>query len=143
MIRRAGRMEPGSGGTVFTGQLVFSSPALTAFTSARLSFLVRPFTEGTVIGGSLAAESVPTLDAVLEAVLGAVGVDEAAPQGVAGAASSTPTAPRTASSTASSVGTDSAAKDPPITVPSVKGRTKKDSLALVKAVRAGPVSYTH
>lgn len=61
----------------------------------------------------------------------------AAPQGVAGAASSTPTAPRTASSTASSVGTDSAAKGPPITVPSVKGRTKKDSLALVKAVRAG------
>jgi hypothetical protein len=86
MIRRAGRMEPGSGGTVFTGQLVFSSPALTAFTSARLSFLVRPFTEGTVIGGPLAAESVPTLDAVLEAVLGAVGVDEAAPATPCGAA---------------------------------------------------------
>jgi hypothetical protein len=29
------------------------------------------------------------------------------------------------------------AKDPPITVPSVKGRTKKDSLALVRAVKAG------
>ena len=64
----------------------------------------------------------------------------AVPQGVAGAASSTPStplAPTTASSTASTVGKDSAAKDPPITVPSVKGRTKKDSLALVKAVTAG------
>ena len=72
-------MDPGSGGGVFTGQSVFSSPALTAFTSARLSFFVRPFTEGTVTGGSLAAESLPTLDAVLEAVLGVDGVDEAVP----------------------------------------------------------------
>src|ERR1700680_748183 len=82
MIRRAGRMDPGSGGGVFTGQLVFCSPAVTAFTSARLSFLVRPFTEGTVIGGSLAAESLPIVDAVLEAVAGvsgADGVEEAAP----------------------------------------------------------------
>jgi len=61
----------------------------------------------------------------------------AAPQGVAGAASSTPSTPKIASSTASSIADDSAAKDPPITVPSVKGRTKKDSLALVKAVTAG------
>src|SRR5450830_29002 len=61
----------------------------------------------------------------------------AASQGVAVAASSRPSAPKTASSTSSSAGNDSAAKDPPITVPSVKGRTKKDSLALVKAVRAG------
>jgi hypothetical protein len=60
-----------------------------------------------------------------------------APQGVAGAASSTPATSKTASSTASSVGGDSAAKDPPVTVPSVKGRTQKDSLALVKAVTAG------
>src|ERR1700730_87896 len=81
-MRRAGRMDPGSGGGIFTGQLVFSSPAVTAFTSARLSFLVRPFTEGTVIGGSLAAESFPTVDAVLEAVdgfNGIAGVDEAVP----------------------------------------------------------------
>jgi hypothetical protein len=42
-----------------------------------------------------------------------------------------------AGSTATGAGKDSTAKDPPITVPSVKGRTKKDSLALVKAVRAG------
>jgi hypothetical protein len=35
------------------------------------------------------------------------------------------------------VGKDSAAKDPPITVPTIKGRTKKDSLALVSAVKAG------
>jgi len=61
----------------------------------------------------------------------------AAPQGVAGAASSTPSTPTAASSTPSSVANDSATKDPPITVPSVKGRTKKDSLALVKAVKAG------
>ncbi len=61
----------------------------------------------------------------------------ARPQGVAGAASSTPSTPTTASSTASTAGNDSSAKDPPITVPSVKGRTKKDSLALVKAVTAG------
>jgi hypothetical protein len=49
----------------------------------------------------------------------------------------------TASSTARTASTvtgaakDSAAKDPPVTVPSVKGRTSKDSLALVKAVKAG------
>ena len=43
----------------------------------------------------------------------------------------------TASSTAKSPVADSAAKDPPITVPTIKGRTKKDSLALVKAVKAG------
>jgi hypothetical protein len=42
-----------------------------------------------------------------------------------------------ASSTTRNAGNDSSAKDPPITVPSVKGRTKKDSLALVKAVRFG------
>jgi hypothetical protein len=60
----------------------------------------------------------------------------AVPQGVSGTASSTPPGSKTASSTASTVA-DSAAKEPPITVPSVKGRTKKDSLALVKAVRAG------
>jgi len=52
-------------------------PALTAFTSARLSFLVRPFTDGTVTGGSFAAESFPTpgfvLDAVLAALLGEAG----------------------------------------------------------------------
>lgn len=59
------------------------------------------------------------------------------------AASSTPVAtpttatPTTASSTASTIGKDSAPKEPPITVPSVKGRTKKDSLALVKAIKAG------
>ena len=52
-------------------------------------------------------------------------------------ASSTPVRSGAASSTASTVGKDSAAKDPPVTVPSVKGRTKKDSLALVKAVSAG------
>jgi hypothetical protein len=60
-----------------------------------------------------------------------------APQTVPVAVAATPTRARTASSTASGTGKDSAAKDPPITVPSVKGRTRKDSLALVKAIRAG------
>ena len=53
------------------------------------------------------------------------------------AASSTPLKSSSASSTASTVGKDSTAKDPPVTVPSVKGRTKKDSVALVRAVTAG------
>jgi hypothetical protein len=44
---------------------VLSIPALIAFTSARLSFFVRPFTEGTVTGGSLAAVSFPAPDTVL------------------------------------------------------------------------------
>lgn len=61
----------------------------------------------------------------------------AAPQGVAGTASSTPSTSKTASSTPLGAGKDSTVKDPPITVPAVKGRTKKDSLALVKAVRVG------
>jgi hypothetical protein len=52
-----------------TGQSVLSIPALTAFTRARLSFDVRPLTEGTVTGGSLTAESLPSADVVLEAVL--------------------------------------------------------------------------
>jgi hypothetical protein len=43
----------------------------------------------------------------------------------------------TASSTAKIAGKDSAPKDPPIVVPTIKGRTKKDSLALVSAVKAG------
>ena len=43
----------------------------------------------------------------------------------------------TASSTGKRSATDSAAKDPPIAVPTIKGRTKKDSIALVSAVRAG------
>jgi len=60
------------------------------------------------------------------------------PQLDAPAVASTPPLARTASSTASGSAKDSAAaKEPPVTVPSVKGRTKKDSLALVKAVRAG------
>src|SRR5687767_7119501 len=82
MIRRSGRMEPGSGGAVFTGQAVFARPDLTAFTRARLSFFVRPLTDGTVIGGAFTTVSLPTLEAVLEAVFEpvmlSVGVDDAA-----------------------------------------------------------------
>ncbi len=67
------------------------------------------------------------------------------PQHVQAAATSTPsTTPRsttiptpTASSTASGIAPDSAPKEPPITVPSVSGRTKKDSIALVSAIKAG------
>src|SRR4051812_6843749 len=61
----------------------------------------------------------------------------------AATASSTPaiasagTTRGTASSSASSTAGDSASKDPPITVPTIKGRTKKDSIALVMAVKAG------
>lgn len=36
--------------------------------------------------------------------------------------------------------TDSAPKEPPITVPSVAGRTRKDSIALISAIRAGKKS---
>ena len=43
----------------------------------------------------------------------------------------------TASSTATGAAKDSAPKDPPVVVPTIKGRTKKDSLALVAAVKAG------
>jgi hypothetical protein len=48
-----------------------------------------------------------------------------------------PGAMNTASSTASRAGKDSASKAPPISVPTVKGRTKRDSLELVKAVKEG------
>ncbi len=58
-------------------------------------------------------------------------------QTVPAVVSSTPSTKPAASSTRKSAGNDSTAKEPPITVPSVKGRTKKDSLALVKAVRVG------
>src|SRR3954471_1997799 len=58
---------------------------------------------------------------------------------VTGKTSSSAVSPggKTSSSTASRAGKDSAANDPPITVPTVKGRTKRDSLELVKAVKAG------
>jgi hypothetical protein len=81
-MRRAGRIEPGSGGAVLTGQSGFLSPAETAFTNARLSFFVRPFTDGTVTGGTVtggafARESLPAVDGVLEAVLNVESVEEA------------------------------------------------------------------
>jgi hypothetical protein len=72
---------------------------------------------------------------------------EAVPNGTAPVAtSSTPAGPSSTVATASSTtatsstvagGKDSARKDPPVTVPSVAGRTKKDSIALVSAVKAG------
>ena len=61
----------------------------------------------------------------------------AAPPNSVAVASSTAPVATTASGSANPTGKDSAAKDPPITVPTIKGRTKKDSLALVAAVKAG------
>jgi hypothetical protein len=57
--------------------------------------------------------------------------------GASASNNSTGSTSKTASSTASGTGKDSAAKAPPISVPTVKGRTKRDSLELVKAVREG------
>src|SRR6478752_4974800 len=65
-MRFPGSIDPGRGGAVFTGQRVLFIPALIALTSAMLSFLVRPGTDGTVIGGSLAASFAEAT--VLEAV---------------------------------------------------------------------------
>src|SRR5256714_7755103 len=66
MILFCGRIEPGSGcGDVFTGQSLLANPALTAATSARLSFFVRPLIVGTASGGSFGAESLPVIPAVL------------------------------------------------------------------------------
>src|SRR5687768_8352206 len=84
MIRRAGRIDPGRGGGVFTGQSVLFRPARIALTSAILSFRVRLATDGTVIGGSFGTESLmvaTVLDAVVSVLpTGAmeVGVEVAA-----------------------------------------------------------------
>src|SRR6478672_8829271 len=48
-MRLAGRIDPGSKGAVLTGQRVSFIPARIAETRARLSFLLRPDTDGTVI----------------------------------------------------------------------------------------------
>jgi hypothetical protein len=77
-------MAPGSCGAVFTGQAVLFNPALTALTRAMLSFFVRPLIDGTVTGGSLAAESPAVPLAVLDAVTpaGTVAADDAPETGV-------------------------------------------------------------
>ena len=69
-------------------------------------------------------------------------VGSSTPQMVPVVAAPAPPPGRTVSANVSRTGKDSAAKDPPITVPSVKGRTAKDSLALVKAIKAG-LENTH
>jgi hypothetical protein len=71
-------MDPGSGAAVLTGQRVLFIPALMALTKAMLSFLVRPGTDGTVIGGALAV-SVPEATVELDAVVvpAPIGVVEA------------------------------------------------------------------
>ena len=68
-MRFAGRIDPGSGAGVFTGQRVLFLPARMALTRAMLSFFVLPLTDGTVIGGSFGAESLATAAVVLEAVV--------------------------------------------------------------------------
>src|SRR3982074_3448695 len=73
------------------------------------------------------AESIPTEGQLASST---------SPQMVPVAAAASPVR-GTTTPTVSGAGKDTAAKDPPVTVPSVKGRTKKDSLALVKAIRAG------
>src|SRR5687768_16497503 len=57
MIRFAGRIEPGSGGGLLTGESVLFRPARMALTSAMLSLRVRLATDGTVIGGSFTTVS--------------------------------------------------------------------------------------
>jgi hypothetical protein len=79
------------------------------------------------------AEAIPPRQPAVAAAQGIRGAS-AVPAATASPNSSTKP---TASATGKSGGKDSTAKDPPVTVPSVKGRTKKDSLALVKAVRVG------
>src|SRR2546423_5053135 len=89
-MRWAGRIACGNCGAVFTGQAVLFNPARTAFTSAMLSFLVRPLTVGTAMSGSFALGSLPLALPVLEAdacVAAAVGVvDELATGRTAAAA---------------------------------------------------------
>jgi hypothetical protein len=79
------------------------------------------------------AEAIPPRQ---PAVATAQGIRGASAVPAATASPNSSTKPTT-SATGKSGGKDSTAKDPPVTVPSVKGRTKKDSLALVKAVRVG------
>jgi len=61
----------------------------------------------------------------------------AAPAPRARTADTTDTTASSTVRTATNVAKDSAPKEPPITVPSVAKRTKKDSIALVSAIRAG------
>src|SRR5687768_699087 len=49
----------------------------------------------------------------------------------------TPIAPATNASSTNAIAADTTPKEPPITVPSVAGRTRKDSIALISAIRAG------
>jgi len=93
------------------------------------------FTLATALGCAAARDARPSPGG--ESVPNEAQTAPSTPQMVPVAAAATPIRANTTSSTASGVGKDTAAKDPPITVPSVKGRTSKDSLALVKAIRAG------
>ena len=92
------------------------------------------FTLATALACAAARDSRPSPGG--ESVPSDVQTASSTPQMVPVAAASPVGGTRTAS-TVSGAGKDTAAKEPPVTVPSVKGRTKKDSLALVKAIRAG------
>src|SRR6266542_1320000 len=78
MILFAGRIDPGSGAVVFTGQRVSLRPALIAATSAMLSFLSRPGTDGTSTFGARDVSAGALDEVVPEAATGVTaGVEDA------------------------------------------------------------------
>src|SRR5687768_3076728 len=73
-MRFEGRIDPGSGAGPFTGQRVSFNPARIAETRARLSRLLRPLTDGTVIGAGfvVSAAALSALDESARTVAPAV-----------------------------------------------------------------------
>ncbi|MFL5467411.1 MAG: hypothetical protein ACJ8AB_03250 [Gemmatimonadaceae bacterium] len=84
-----------------------------------------------------AAETIPVQDSVSAASAGVASGTSALNTGVGAPSSSGNAAPSGSSSSTTRGAKDSAPPEPKITVPTVKGRTKRDSLELVKAVKAG------
>src|SRR5688500_3456587 len=68
MIRLFGRIEPGRGSAVFTGHPVTFIPPRIAETSARLSFLLRPGTDGTVMAAGFALSAFARDASVAESI---------------------------------------------------------------------------
>jgi hypothetical protein len=92
------------------------------------------FTLATALACAAARDSRPSPGG--ESVPNDVQTASSTPQMVTVASAASPVRGTGTPSAVAGAGKDTA-KDPPVTVPSVKGRTKKDSLALVKAIRAG------
>src|SRR5256714_5910397 len=105
-----------------------------SYRSSSLMVLLLPLIAALACAASKDARQSPTGEAIPPQGSPTALAAQPAPVAVA---SSTPSVAMTASSNAKRTGKDSAAKDPPIAVPTIKGRTKKDSLALVAAVKAG------